>query len=207
MRPQRLRFDLDGVVVDFFTPVFETHFQRTGVKFRQEDLKQHEISTLVGKEVYAEMEAQFNEPGFFAGLKPYPGAVEVVNALLDAGHEIEVVTSPTMIYSPIVNRRVINGRVAAEKIDWVTRHIPRLAANVTITKNKAIVDGDALIDDAEHNVVPWAKAHPKGLAIVIARPWNESMTLPSNSVRCALAEVEGVLLLKADDEELYGEAK
>jgi len=202
MRRLRYRVDMDGVLTDFFGSVFDRYFEATGVRYTPDDLKAHEISSLVGKEEYFNrVEPIYNKPGFFADLKPYPGAIETMREVIAEGHSVEIVTAPTLIYHPIAKRRVINGRVAAEKIDWLARHLPEVAErNVTITKDKTNVDGDVFVEDSAHNFVPWAQAHPKGLVYVVARPWNEKDVLPKNAVRGPLAELQGAVLLYADDE-------
>lgn len=191
----RLLLDLDGVVVDFIGAAYELFFERTGVLYHPQDLKQHSIAGHIGQAHYDQMEEMFNEPGFFLGLKPYPGALDHVNGLIDEGHEVFICTSPTMMKHPTTGKRVVNGKCAEEKFAWVHDHLPRLTRRVSVSSDKHLFRADALLDDGDHNIIPWAEAHADKLAVVIEQPWNEKLAMPKNSVRATLANVSGVLLL------------
>lgn len=71
-----------------------------------------------------------------------PGAQEAVQQLIDAGHELAVVTAAGNIGAMIEN-----------KIKWLKTHFPMIPAeNFVFTNNKGLVSGDLLIDDGPHNL-------------------------------------------------------
>lgn len=191
----RLLLDLDGVVTDFIGAAYKLFFERTGVLYHPRDLKQHAIVGHIGQAHYDTMEECFNEPGFFYGLRPYPDALDHVNGLIDEGHDIHICTSPTMMKHPKTGKRVVNGRCAEEKFAWVAEHLPRLMRKMSVTTDKRHFRADALLDDGDHNILPWAEEHHDKLAVVIDQPWNEKLAMPKNSVRATLANVSGVLLI------------
>jgi 5'(3')-deoxyribonucleotidase len=184
--------DMDGVIVDFIGRLLETYAQKHGRKFTPDDVHEHSLRKVFGSEQYARMAAIFNQSGFFSWLHPYSGAIGTVEMLLDAGHDIEIISSPTTVHAAAGNN-YINGLVAAEKIDWISRHLPRLSTKVTITKRKEMMRVDVLVDDADHNVLPWCQAHPDGTAVLVAQPWNRSVVLPSNAVRAEFIRLPELL--------------
>jgi 5'(3')-deoxyribonucleotidase len=184
--------DMDGVLCDFMGRVFDVYAERHGRRYTTEEIKAHDLAQSVGRHVYSVMSGIFNEPGFFLSIKPYPGALDVVNEVIDAGHHVEVCSSPTVITDKKGHRK-INGLVAHEKVEWISAHLPRLAGQVTITKNKWLVKGDFLIDDADYNIEAWCRAHPAGMGLVVSQPWNRSMVLPTNARRIDLTHLPRAL--------------
>ncbi len=81
------------------------------------------------------------EPGFWSTVEPVPGAVEALQRLMDAGHEVYIVTATLLENIP-------------EKMnDLLFRYFPFLSWNqVIITHDKQMIRGDVLIDDAVHNL-------------------------------------------------------
>jgi len=187
-----LLLDMDGCVADFHGHLFALYAARYGVVYLPDTFKEHDLVKTVGWPVYRMMVEIFNEPEFFREIPPYPGAVEIVNRLLDDGHTIEICTSPTSVRMPDGTKR-INPHCLNGKMDWVARHMPRLSKCVTVTKTKRRVRGDALADDSGHNILPWCEAHPSGTGLVVERPWNESLQLPANARRVRLEDLPEVL--------------
>ena len=78
------------------------------------------------------------EPGFYSRLRPIPGAKVALKAMLKAGHDVRICTSPW----------VSNPTCASDKLNWVAKHYgSHWAARVIITTDKTLVHGDVLIDD------------------------------------------------------------
>lgn len=184
--------DLDGCIADFHGHLFAIYAQRHGVSYLPEHFKEHDLVKTVGWPVYRMMTEIFNEPGFFAAIPPYPGAAEIVNGLLDAGHTIEICTSPTTIRKPDGTKQ-INPHCLHDKMEWVARYFPRLTKCVTITKTKRRIKAHALIDDSGHNIDPWCAEHPTGTGLVVRRPWNAHLQLPTNAQRVDLSDLPEVL--------------
>jgi 5'(3')-deoxyribonucleotidase len=119
------------------------------------------VAEAKGEEVPAEVEALsrlvMEQPGFFLGLEPIPGAVETVAAL---AHVCDVV----FCTSPI--RRSIS--CPGEKLAWIEKHFGfSLARSAIITKDKWRVHADWLIDD---RIQPTRGASWQQIQFV--RPWS-----------------------------------
>ena len=80
-------------------------------------------------------------PGFWKNVDPIPGAAESLKRLMDAGHEVYIVTATPHESVP-------------EKIkEHLFKYFPFLSwRQVIITGNKQLIRGDVLIDDGVHNL-------------------------------------------------------
>ena len=80
-------------------------------------------------------------PGFWASVEPIPGAAEALKRLMDAGHEVLIVTATPFESVP-------------EKIGgWLFAHFPFLKWDqVIVAGKKQYIRGDVLIDDGVHNL-------------------------------------------------------
>lgn len=77
-------------------------------------------------------------PHFYKNLRPIDGAKQAMKEMIDAGHDVRIVTSPW----------ISNPTCASDKFNWVLRHIGQSWGKRTIvTVDKTFVTGDFLIDD------------------------------------------------------------
>lgn len=82
------------------------------------------------------------EPGFWAEVKPVPGAAEAVRRLMDKGHEVYIVTATE--YEHLYEKMH----------DLLFRYFPFLKwEQVIVTCRKQMIRGDVLIDDGPHNLL------------------------------------------------------
>lgn len=96
----------------------------------------------------------------YGALEPIRGAKTALRAMLRAGHDVRIVTSPWPS----------NPRCASAKIDWMVRHFGReWARRMVITMDKTLVRGDVLIDDK-----PEVKGDmvPEWEHIIFTQPYN-----------------------------------
>ena len=87
----------------------------------------------------AALKALFSEPGFFAEMAPIEGAVEALHAMVKAGIDVRLCSSP-LAKSP---------RCAMEKVEWIVRHLGQpWVDRLILARDKTFVRGHVLIDDA-----------------------------------------------------------
>lgn len=81
-------------------------------------------------------------PGAYYKMKPTPGGIEAVRALIAMGWEVWIATKPPTGVA----------HAYADKVSWLLFHLPELARNIIITHHKGLLgdEGDYLIDDR-----PW----------------------------------------------------
>lgn len=94
----------------------------------------------------------------FVFQKPFPGAVEMVKALLQRGHEVYFVTAP---YPELIQYRYSQLR----------RFFPEVPErNIIIAGDKSIIALDVLLDDGPHNLEASIAKH----VVRWALPWNRN---------------------------------
>lgn len=166
--------DCDGVLADFVTPALRVVAELGGPTVAHDDLTQYDIGQLLPAELRAEFWRRVAVPGFCAGLKPYPGALECVFGLREIG-DVVCVTSP--MDAP---------HWAHERIYWLKEFFGFDRKTTISTSGKHWIAGDFLADDSIGHVDDWANHHASAdgplRGCLIKRPWNggdtTGMTLP-----------------------------
>lgn len=159
-RPKVL-LDIDGVVLDFVSPVLRLINDRTGGDFVESDVTGWDIYQALGvdKEVARLVDAAIMQPGFCANLEPYEGAVKGLIMLRELA-DVYPVTAPFAGPNWIGEREVALTALGFDRRDIVFTH------------NKSLVTGDFIVDDKASTLVSWQIAHPDGVPILMSRPWN-----------------------------------
>ena len=106
------------------------------------------------------------EPGFWRTVEPIPGAAESLRRLMQAGHEVFIVTATPCDAVP-------------EKMnDLLFRCFPFLSwDHVIVTSHKQMIRGDVLIDDGVHNLEGGAYAK-----ILMTAPHNRQYDAEANGM-------------------------
>lgn len=113
-----------------------------------------------------------HQEGFFLELEPIPGAIEGVNALMDAGHHVMMCTSPLARVHTDKDKQY-EARCAREKYEWIDRHLgSHMVDRIILTRDKTLVIGDVLIDDKPDIV---GAAVPVWQHLVFGHAYNKGM--------------------------------
>lgn len=136
----RILIDMDDVLEQLIEGWVAYLNRRFGTTVRPEDIRHWTMCDNFPDLTWEQVYSAVDDPALWDEVYPMPGAVEAVRSLMDAGHEIYVVTAtdyPTL----------------AAKMDKVLfRYFPMIDwEHVIITRNKQMVRGDVLIDDGPHN--------------------------------------------------------
>lgn len=158
-----VRVDVDGVVADLNSEWLRLINAEHGCNVGYEDLLSWEMDQYLPPAAAADYVKWLHMPGLYNRVKPFPGAVEGVQGLRDAGYRVAFVTSST-------------STGAGEKMEWLKTHgflpkeeyIPR--DYVSAHDKSLVAPGSFLIDDGPHNLVD----EPNG--IVFDQPWNREIT-------------------------------
>jgi len=183
----RFLCDVDGVLADFLGGALPVIAEVTGTPYRVEDFPKWDLFDVVPEEHEDACYDAFKRPGFCAGLAPYPGTVEGVEALR-ALVDLRIVTSP--MHGPHWH---------FERLGWLDRHVGIPERHVTFTSEKSFVHGDFLLDDRPSHVEKWALRHPDGLALLWHLHCNASDDTPErvSNVRRVRGWGEVVAAVKA----------
>lgn len=134
----------------------------------------------------------FKEPDFYDGQGLYPGAFEMVEELLDAGHEVVIASAMPP------EQMGIRGKQIRSLLPGIKE------SNVMLGSRKDLLHVDFLLDDADYNI----SSSPAKYPVLFTCPWNKSMEgfLRANSYREFVKLVEAVSLAPAADETKLGAA-
>lgn len=147
MTRETVLVDMDGVLADFDTRFIEIWQKRYPDRPRldQKNRTSFKIAEEFPVHLQDDIREIFSEPGFYRNLPIVKGAVQGMNEMVDSGLDIWICTSPLMQYENCV----------LEKYQWVDEHLGRSwTERIIMTRNKALVRGDFLIDD--HPEIPGA---------------------------------------------------
>jgi 5'-nucleotidase len=137
----RLLVDMDGVIANW-----GLEFDRTLDAVGEDGLsiprhmhhRDWDLTVGLSEPEQQILRSVMNDPGFYRRLEPVGGAKEALEAALDAGHDVHIVTAPYLS----------NPTCASDKLGWIEEHfgsdwLPR----VVISTDKTLVHGDLLFDD------------------------------------------------------------
>jgi 5'-nucleotidase len=135
-----LLLDQDNVLADFETGFPTAWIARfPGIPPAAEaDRRSFQVRDDYPSHLRCEVDAIISSPGFYRNLPVMQGAAEAVVELLQKGIDVFICTSPLSQYQNCV----------LEKYEWVEEHLgTEFTKRVILTRDKALVRGDILVDD------------------------------------------------------------
>lgn len=150
-------------VLQYYNEDMRTEKRGIWTDLTLDDIKEWDFKMSMGpgSEVY--IRSYMRSVGFYENLEPCDGAIEGLKFLI-ADHDVMIATAVPKC-APMAY---------AGKIEWLRKNVPELSLdNMTAVKRKDWLDGDVLIDDGLHNIIPfWKKG---GNVILMDRPWNRPL--------------------------------
>lgn len=162
MKKLTILFDLDGICADLLNPWIDYINKRYHRNLTIEDINIFDMGDLPKtKDIAGKVYKIIQRPMFFYDLKPLPGAVNAIEALVREGHHVIFLSKPAGPDS------------AWEKMLWVNKYFPTVGdQNVILTKHKSLVQGDVFMDDKGATVEEYKKKWPDALVMTIKYPYN-----------------------------------
>lgn len=193
MYQYRALLDADEVLVDFQAPALKVMGAVTGRVWTAHDIDMWDIFGVLTEEQRVEVFKIIKAPGFCASLEPLPGAIEAVAELRQTFSDVHVVTSPFYGAPTWVQ----------ERMDWLNAKFGFTEEDVTHTRAKWGVYGNALLDDKPAMPERWAACHPGGLALLYHTP-NTRNIATTPDVRRVYSYAEAIRLMKDHAERRQG---
>lgn len=158
----RLGIDLDGVVANFTKGWMKFYNRDFGTQLAVEDSR--DWGDLVNLTHFADIDefwtwtSDLDGRSVFWHLETFPGAVDALRQLDEAGHDIVVITTkPTFAVD--------------DTHDWVEQHgIP--AVEIHILEDKWLIPCDVYLDDGPHVLPGLVEHRPESTVCRFVRPWN-----------------------------------
>ena len=139
--------DIDNVLNNLQEAVTNLFNERHGTNYTLEDFHDYNVeNSLPLKEAMA-MKDMYSESGIYDYVRPLPGSQDGLQKLIDAGHQVYLVTdTPPAIYH--------------EKVKWVKHFFPFVdAAHIVAMKHKHLFKCDLMFEDNAHNLLAGVTYH------------------------------------------------
>ena len=162
----RLGIDLDGVVANFTKGWMDFYNREFGTDLAVSDSQRwNDLVDLTHFATIGEFwrwSSDLEGRSVFWHLEPFPGAVEALRSLVDAGHQIIVITTKPEF-------------AIDDTHEWIESHrIP--AAEIHILDEKWLVDSDVYLDDGPHVLPDLVEHRPDSTICRYVRPWNQPIS-------------------------------
>ena len=158
----RLGIDLDGVVANFTKGWMEFYNRQFGTNLVVADSKNWgdlvDLTHFESIDEFWDWSSDLDGHSVFWHLEAFPGAVKALRSLVDAGHQIIIVTTKPDF-------------AIRDTHEWVERHrIP--AAEIHILEDKWLVPAHIYLDDGPHILPGLVEHRPESTVCRYIRPWN-----------------------------------
>ncbi|MBQ7736910.1 MAG: hypothetical protein IJT62_03650 [Oscillospiraceae bacterium] len=190
MKKLTILIDMDDTIEQLLQAWVRDANRLYGTNTAYEDMKSWDVSAAFPGLTREQVFSVPLRPGFWKTVEPIPGAPEAVKRLMDAGHEVYIVTATP------------HESVPEKMNDLLFRCFPFLSWHqVIITWHKQMIRGDVLIDDGVHNL-----EGGDYVKILMTAPHNESYDAAANGmIRVhGWTEIEEIISSLAEEED--GEA-
>lgn len=163
-RKPRVGVDVDGVLADLLTPLFQHLNTLLGTTYAPDHMKDWDIAELVPPERRDEFWNTFGrEVRVHDALQPLPGAVEGMKLLQEVA-DVYIVTAylrsaPTWVH---------------DRDRWLSEHFGVGDKKIVHTHAKYVFSGEMLIDDKPETVERWCREHPNGRGVLWDQPYNRA---------------------------------
>lgn len=165
----RILVDMDEVIAGFLAGVdaildgYDTSAPKMPRMVECRDWNMHLGLTPVQSTI---LSRAMSAPGLFLSLPPLEGAIEALHEMLEAGHDVRLVTSPM----------ASNPTCASDKFAWVAKHLGTpWTHRLVITDDKTIIRGDVLFDDKGEIT---GSMKPEWQQILVDQPHNRYASKP-----------------------------
>jgi 5'(3')-deoxyribonucleotidase len=162
-RNLRIICDIDNILADTLPHWLSAIARKYGVYAEINDINQYDLTQCypLDKLSRSSVFEFLQQPGFTTGIPPMPGAVAVINQLIEDGHEVYLVTARTGATHII------------ETFAWVKNHLPSFdLARLVFMKDKHLIQADILIDDNPETLLKFFQSNPAGQLYSIEYPYN-----------------------------------
>ncbi len=151
---KRLLVDVDEVLADFQTPMFDALFDLYGRRMKPEDCEVWDCFSVMTPNEKRGVFSIIEHPGWCSSLRPKDGARTAIEAL-------RKIVDVFAVTSPFPSRTWVH-----ERDHWLKTHFDFSNKEIVHTSAKYLVKGDAFLDDNPAHVIEWKREHPEALAML-----------------------------------------
>jgi 5'(3')-deoxyribonucleotidase len=152
---KRLLVDVDEVLADFQTPMFEALLDLYGRQASAEDCDVWDCFSIMSPHERRGVFSVIEHPGWCLALKPKEGSQEAIK-------ELRGIVDVFAVTSHFPSSRTW----VHERDEWLQEHFGFERPYIVHTSSKYIISGEAFLDDNPGHVRAWKEANPNGLAML-----------------------------------------
>lgn len=162
----RILIDMDDTIEQLLVAWLKRVNEKYGRNVCYEDITQWDVSAAYPGLTHDQVYNEILEDDFWQEVRPIPDAPEVMERLMQQGHELYIVTATP--YESVVG-----------KMEHVLfRYFPFISWNqVIITANKQLLKADVMIDDGIHNL-----AGGDYIKLLVDAPYNRAYNAEANGM-------------------------
>lgn len=162
--------DLDGTLLDWgarWDQALEEHYPHLTNIPRTKDQRSFDLKINLTPEEQNAVDHIFDLEEFYRDLEPLPGAVEAFHAMVDAGHHVQIATSPWWT----------NPTCLQDKANSVLKYFgDKARKEMSFITNKTLLRGDILFDD-KPEIHPLFE-EPEWVQVLYDQPYNRHVNKP-----------------------------
>lgn len=152
--------DMDNVLCNLQEVVVNLFNKRYGKKYTLEDFTDYDVSQILPKNEAVLMKSMYCDDNIYNSVKPLHGAQNVVEKLINAGHNVYIV-------SDIIPKTYV------KKVEWLNFYFPQIdEAHIVAMKHKHRFKCDVMIEDNMQNLL----ASPYYERICFDYAWNRKVS-------------------------------
>lgn len=150
--------DCDNVICNLQEVVIELFNKRYNAHYTMEDFTEYDVMNVLPTQDGIVMRDMYGEHGLYEKVKPYSGASECLQKLINSGHNVYFVTDAIP-------------KTYGEKVEFIKRYFPFIdESHIVCMKHKHMFMADVLIEDNLSNLLASSYYH----RICYNQPWNQS---------------------------------
>ena len=150
--------DIDNVICNLQEVVIELFNKRYGSHYVMEDFTEYDVMNVLPTQDGIVMRDMYGETGLYNKVKPIPGAQDGLQKLINAGHQVYLVTDAIP-------------KTYGEKVEFIKRHFSIDESHIVCMKHKHMFKCDIMIADNLINLL----AKPYYHRICYNQPWNQNI--------------------------------
>ena len=155
-----IAIDMDNVLCNLQEVVVNLFNKRHNKNYTIEDFTDYDVAHILPKNEAILMKNMYGEDNLYGNIKPLPGAQNTVEKLVNAGHQVYVVSD-------------VIPKTYAEKVEWIRFYFPQIdEAHIVAMKHKHKFKCDLMIEDNLQNLL----ASPYYERICFDYAWNRKVS-------------------------------
>ena len=150
--------DIDDTICNMQQTAIDIFNSKYGTSYKLNDFHDYDVMSCMPLEHARNMIAIYGQPGLYDEVRPFKGAQDGLQKLINDGHQVYLVTNAIP-------------STYGEKIEFVKRYFPFIdKSHIVAMKHKHLFRCDIMIEDCLQNLL----AKPYYHRICVDQPWNQS---------------------------------